>query len=154
MPDRIVIAGIPPYDGRYDLDFDSELTTREWGWIKRFAGYLPATMGDDAYSDPELVCAMAVIVLRRAGRIEPREAPAMFDRVADAPFGSTITVELDEAAEEVEDDAGPPAESSNASELSSGDSSTTSSETSELTQPLYGIPGSDTSVSVLSTSAT
>ena len=37
----IAITGCKPYDGHYELDFNQELTTREWGWIKRHAGYLP-----------------------------------------------------------------------------------------------------------------
>ena len=37
--------GVPPYDGRYDFDLEGrELTTREWGWIKRLSGYLPLTI--------------------------------------------------------------------------------------------------------------
>ena len=55
--DWIVIDGAPPYDGRYMFDLaGQELTTREWGWIKRLSGYLPLTL-DEGFKggDPELL---------------------------------------------------------------------------------------------------
>ena len=153
MPDQIIIAGVPPYDGRYDFNFEQGLNTKEWGWIKRHAGYLPVTLGDDAFSDPELVCVLAIIALHRAGRVEARDVPKVFDRFADAPFGTTVTVEPDPDVQ-AEEDGADPLESSNGNEPSSGTSSTTNSETSEPTQPLYGIPGSDTSAYARQTSVT
>ena len=48
-----------------------ELTTREWGWIKRLSGYLPLNI-EDGLGDPELVIVFAAIALRRAGKVEPR----------------------------------------------------------------------------------
>lgn len=140
--DYIVLSGVKPYDGRYELNLTQEFTTREWGWIKRLAGYLPVTLTDDAFSDPELACALAVIVLHRAGRIEKPEAAAMFDRLVDAPFGSTITIETDDASADEAGDAGPPAPSSSGNGSSSGESSKTSSETSLLPPAVSGIPDS------------
>ena len=138
MPDRVIIHGVPPYDGSYELDWDREFTVREWGWIKRHAGYLPLTIGGDAFADPELISILAVIVLRRAGTIQPDDVPRVFDRFLDAPFGSTITIE----GEPTEDDASPPAASSNGNDTSSGPSSKTSSETSAQNPPASGNPSS------------
>jgi hypothetical protein len=102
----IVIAGVAPYDGRYDLDLEQrELTTREWGWIKRLSGYLPLTV-EDGFGDPELITALAAIALRRAGKIQADEVPAVFDRLADAPFGAAITLDLGQ--QEDADPADPP----------------------------------------------
>ena len=74
--DYIVVEGVRPYDGRYEFDIaGQELTTREWGWIKRLSGYLPLTV-EEGFSDPELVTVFAAIALRRAGKITVQEVPA------------------------------------------------------------------------------
>jgi hypothetical protein len=145
--DYIVIEGVQPYDGRYELDLSGELTTREWGWIKRLAGYLPLGLEDDSFSDPELACVLAVIMMRRSGRIQTQEVPGVFERLADAPFGAAITIEADETAPEETDDASPPPSSSNGSSAASGPSSATSSETWEPTPPATGTPASGSSPS-------
>jgi hypothetical protein len=147
----LVIEGVKPWDGRYEFDLEGqEPTTREWGWIKRLSGYLPMTIQEGVEgADPELFCTFAVIALYRAGRIQPSEAPQLYERLADAPFGATITVESDPDPGQTEDgDAGPPAESSNGSSSSAGDGSRTSSESSEQQTPVpTGTPGSDASAS-------
>jgi hypothetical protein len=145
--DWIVITGVPPWDGRYPFDIaESEPTTREWGWIKRLSGYLPTTIEEGLRgADPELICAFAAIALRRAGKLQTDEVPALFDRLVDAPFGATVKLETDAAADE--GDAGPPPENSNASSSSSGTGSPTSSERSEPTPAASGIPASDPSES-------
>jgi len=146
--DYIVISGVMPWDGRYPFDIaDNEPTTREWGHIKRLSGYLPTTIEDGLRgADPELICAFAVIALRRAGKIQNDEVQALFDRFADAPFGATVQLDTD-TAELEEGDAGPPAGSSNGSTSSSGTGSTVSSETSPPTPNDSGIPASATSAS-------
>ena len=143
--DQIVLSGVKPYDGNYPLELGNEFTTREWGWIKKHAGYLPATLDENSFSDPELLTVLAIIVLHRAGRIQPNEVADVVEKFADAPFGSTITIELGEAEGETEGDAGPPAASSSSNEPGSGDSSTTSSETSPPNPNGSGITDSDTS---------
>jgi hypothetical protein len=50
--DTIVISGVKPYDGRYEFELGDELTTREWGWIKRLSGYLPSTLDDQLIRRP------------------------------------------------------------------------------------------------------
>jgi hypothetical protein len=144
--DWIVIEGVPPYDGRWQFDLDTqELTTREWGWIKRLSGYLPLTV-EEGLSDPELIVVFACIALRRAGKATPAEVPDVFERLSDAPFGSAITMETD-TKEEVAEKAGPPASSSSGNADGSGDGSTKSSEISPPTPSVSGMPVSDISES-------
>jgi hypothetical protein len=150
--DTIVISGVKPYDGRYEFELGDELTTREWGWIKRLSGYLPSTLDSNSSDDPELVCVFAVIALHRVGRITRDEVPSVFDKLIDAPYGSTLTLEVGES--DGDDDASPPALSSNGSESTFGPDSVTSSDQSTETPPDYGTRDSDTSLSVHETSAT
>ena len=138
--DFIVVEGVRPWDGRYEFDLDgSPFTTREWGWIKRLANYMPLTI-DQGWKggDPELFSAFAVIALFRAGKLQPADVPDVFDRFADAPFGGTIRLETDQVDQE--DDASPPVLSMNGSSSISGPVSPGSSETSEPTQPASGTP--------------
>lgn len=104
MADLIVVAGVKPYDGEYELDVEhAPFTTLEWRWVKKIAGYLPLTIGEGmAGADPDLFCAFAVIAMRRAGKIDKDDALSVAERLADAPFGSAITIEGDK--DEVEED--------------------------------------------------
>lgn len=136
--DFIVIEGVHPWDGRYELDLQGrELTTREWGWIKRLSGYLPLTV-EDGLADPELITVLAVIALRRAGKVDPQQVPRTFERLSDAPFGAAITMETD--VEEAEVDAGPPVLSSNGNAGSSGPDSPSSSARSATPLRASGTP--------------
>ena len=147
--DWLVITGAKPWDGRYELDLlDRELTTREWGWVKRLSGYMPLTIVQGLEGgDPELFTALAVVALRRAGRIEQGDATDTYEQLLDTPAGR-ITLESD-TAEAVEDDAGPPAGSSSSNGTSSGPASTTSWERSDgPTRPATGTPDSATSESL------
>lgn len=148
---EVVIEKVAPYDGRYPLDMEADLTTREWGWIKRLSGYLPLTLEEEAFGDPELGCVLAAIALRRAGRISAKEVPAAFETLIDAPFGSAVTIE-GEPEETEEEDAGPPARSSNGSESISGEPSKPSSERSPTIQSVTGTGASATSRSAPATS--
>jgi hypothetical protein len=142
--DFIVLENVKPYDGRYEFDLaGSELTTREWGWIKRHSGYLPLTVEEGfTGADPELFAVFATIALRRSGRIESGDVPAVYDRLVDAPFGSTIRMETDTATEQG-DDADPPPTGEKPS--SSGNGSDESSETSAGPRNGSGIRGSGSS---------
>src|SRR5262249_35168650 len=112
LMDHLVIEGLKPYDGRYEFDLGQELTTREWGWIKRLSGYLPANLDEDAWSDPELVCVLALIMLNRAGKVDRAEVPELFERFQDVPTGAAFRIEVGtDDLDEREDDAGPPASS-------------------------------------------
>lgn len=149
--DWIVIDGVRPWDGRYEFDLaGSPPTSREWGWIKRLAGYLPLTL-DEGFkgADPELFCVFAAIALRRAGKIEPGQVPDIYDRLIDAPFGATIRLEADTPDEEETEPEQDPTASSNGNGGSSGPGSPTSSETSEPQIPApTGTQGWDSSVSI------
>jgi hypothetical protein len=154
VPDYITIAGVKPYDGRYELDLNGQaLTTREWGWAKRYAGYLPLTIDAGAFADPEMVSVLAIVALHRAGKLEPPAVPDLWERFQDAPFGDTITFEAGPADQE-DDDGSPPPGSSDVRPSSNGDDSPTSSETSEQPPSRIGRPRSDTSGSGLVTSVT
>ena len=134
--DWLVIDGVKPWDGRYEFDLTDGFTTREWGWVKRYSGYMPLTVDEGfAGGDPELFATFAAIALRRAG-IEAEDVEDVYDRFADAPFGSAIRLEGDP----VEADAGPPPPSSNGNTDSSGAASTTSSDPSTATLPGSGMP--------------
>ena len=147
----VVIEGAKPWDGRYRLDLGDDFSTHEWGWIKRLSGYMPLTV-DDGYDggDPELFAALAVIAIRRAGRIDWDGARAVFDRIGEGPFGSTCRLEPDEG----EDDAGPPERSSSANGSTSGEGSLAKSERSDGPPSHSGAPVSATSESRPAWSAT
>ncbi len=124
--DAIVITGVQPFDGSYDLDLDnSPFTTLEWRWIKQTAGYLPGTVADGFEGgDPDLIVALAVIAMHRAGKIRKEDAARTAEQLADVPVdGAKIVFR----AEEVEDDARPPevSESTVSSPIGSGDDSRT-----------------------------
>jgi hypothetical protein len=152
LSDWLTISGVAPWDGRYELNLDDQpLTTREWGWIKKHAGYLPLTLTADGWADPELVAVLAAIAARRADTIDNTDVARLIERFADAPFGTTITIETDKPAE-VEADPGPPPRSSGPRPSSNGASSKTASEISADDPSPTGPPLSDTSPSVPTTS--
>lgn len=148
----LVVSGVKPYDGAYELDLEQELTTREWGWIKRLAGYLPLAVTDETFGDPELACVLTVIAMRRAGRIGAGEVPGVFDRLADAPFGSAITVTEQQEQDAGEGDGPPPLAGPNGNGSTSGAASPRSSETPAASPTATGTPGSATSASAPPTS--
>jgi hypothetical protein len=141
----LTITGVKPYDGRYPFDmFDQDLSTREWGWIKRLTGYLPGTLEDGLHGgDPELFACFATLTLRRAGRISNQQVQELYDRIADEPFGTVIRLEADSENEPEGADAGPPAGSSDANRTSSGEGSTPSSAISPSPRNGSGTPASD-----------
>lgn len=98
----IVIKGIRPYDGEYELDGDRAFNAREWRWIKKVSGYMPLTLSDGfAGGDPDLYVALAVIAMCRAGRIERDDGLRVADELSEAPFdGATLTL----VGDETEDD--------------------------------------------------
>jgi hypothetical protein len=151
--DWFTITGARPYDGRYELDFAAQgFTMRETGWLKRFAGYIPATMDENTYSDPEFVGVLAIIALWRNGRIEATDAPLIWERFQDLPTGDTFRWDPGPVEAE-EDDAGPPPQETGASSSSNGEGSRSTSETLVLPPSRTGSPPSDTSRSVPATSA-
>lgn len=154
MADWITVTGLRPYDGRYELDLEeAPLTIREWGWVKRFAGYLPVTLAAENFTDPEMVTVLAIVAIHRGGKVDTGDVPALWDRFLDAPFGSVVTFEPGDAGEEADADS-PPAASSTGSSPTSGESSNGTSESPAAAPSRTGTRASDTSVSVPATSAT
>ena len=122
----MAVTGIPPYDGRYEFDPERDFTTREWGWIKTLAGYLPLTISDGFEgADPELFAALAVICLHRAGKVDTRQIKDVYDRILDAPFGTTLRLEDDQQTE-VDGDAVDLQRQTQRERATSGDGSPTS----------------------------
>ena len=143
---RIQIQGLRPYDGEYELDSDRVFNAREWRWIKKISGYLPATIRDGFVGrDPDLFVALAVIAMCRDGKIDREDGLRVADVIAEAPFDQLITLVGDEVEE---GDGNPPEltsepeQSSPKSSLekrsSSGDPSPTGSGTSEETPSATG----------------
>lgn len=98
MPDQIVIKGVQGCDGRYDFDATT-FTNRELHTIKRLSGIRAGELAQAlAAGDSDMLVALAVLALQRSGRTFDEE------RLWDADMGS-ITYE----AEDVEEDALPPA---------------------------------------------
>ena len=122
--DYLVIEGVKPWDGRYEFDLgDSELTTREWGWIKRYCR-LHAADGRGGLPAATRSCSPASPRSRSAGpaRSTRDDVADVFDRFARRPRSVHDPLESDSAAEE--DDADPPPPSSSGNTTSSGDDST------------------------------
>ena len=98
---KLVITGIPPWDGAYDLDPDRPFNTREWRWIKQISGYMPLTISEGfGGGDPDLFVALAVIAMNRDGRISREQGIDVAMQLAEAPFdGATITFDSGEEAD-------------------------------------------------------
>ena len=160
---RIVVKGVPPYDGEYELDTDRAFSTREWHWIKKIAGYMPLTVGEGfAGGDPELFVAVAVIAMCRSGKIRREDALQVAEHIAEAPYELTTITLVGGAQEEAEDELPPGLtsghagssgsgslenESSNSkNQISSGPDSKTDSDRSDVSHQDIGIGGSGMSV--------
>src|SRR5262245_6093984 len=153
MADVVKVDGVHPYDGRYELDLEeTPFTTREWGWVKRYAGYLPVSLNEDTFADPEMIAIVAIIAIHRNGKIETGEVGQLWERFQDAPFGSTITFEFGEQEEGA--DSGLPRSSSNGNESISGGSSKSISGSPGGRLSPTGSPDSAISGSAPATSAT
>lgn len=151
---KIVLKGVPPYDGEYELDLERAFNTREWRWIKAISGYMPNTIREGlAGGDPDMYVAISTIAMCRAGKIDRDEWRHAADVLAEAPFqleGGAITIVFPET----EDDS-PLELTSEPDELSptrplenqhfSGESSPTGSETSDKTLSSTGTSESGTS---------
>lgn len=106
-----IVLNTPRFKGEYALDLEQAPTALEWRWIKKTSGYLPLTWEEGIRGgDPDLIVALAVIALVRAGKVSKTDALATADWLAEAvPFdGESITLIGDE--EEEAEDGGPPAE--------------------------------------------
>lgn len=150
MGEYLVVEGAKPYDGRYPLDLgDAPFTVREWGWLKRLSGYLPLTAADGFEgNDPELMLAIALVLMRREGKVEADDLVDTYGRLADRS-GVRLRWESDGVVEG--DTPEDPTESSSESTSSHGPDSTMSSESSADDPRRIGMPDSAISRSVPST---
>lgn len=150
---KVIVKGAGRYDGEYMLDTDRAFNAREWNWIKRIAGYMPATISDGFNGgDPDLYVALAVIAMERDGKIDRAEAVRVAEMIAEIPFdGAGIQMIFPETEE---DDVplaltGEPEPSSPTSSPektnSSGAGSESGSESPVPTHVRTGISGSATS---------
>jgi len=161
---KIVLKGVPPYDGEYELDLERAFNTREWRWIKAISGYMPNTIREGLVGgDPDMYVAISVIAMCRAGKIDRDDWRVAADVLAEAPFqleGGAITIVFPE----VEDDSplgltSEPEQPSLTRPLEnpsfSGDSLRTDSDPSDRTLSSTGTSESGTSarLSVLKASA-
>lgn len=158
MADRIKVQGIPAFDGEYPLDLeDPPLNALEWRWIKKTSGYLPLTITDGlAGGDPDVVIALAVVAMCRAGKITRDQVLQTAEQLADLPFDDAhldlIAGEPDPPMGRQTGDQPPNANDSNGF---SGNGSSVTSETQETNPSPTGLPGSLKSVaSDQATSAT
>jgi hypothetical protein len=98
----IIIQGIPPWTGEYDLVTDRAFNAREWECIKKVSGYMPLTVSDGfAGGDPSLFVALAVVAMTRAGKVPRERRLEVAGELAEAPFdGVAITMVGDEDADD------------------------------------------------------
>jgi hypothetical protein len=136
--DKLVIAGIPPYDGTHDLDlgeFLGSLTNRELHRIKVMSGVRAGELYEALVAgDSDLIVAFTVIVLERKGRRVDE------DLFWDAPAGSAIGLEMGK------EEQLPPTEAAADQTLplktSGGASSDSTSESQENGLSRIGLPAS------------
>jgi len=160
---KVLVKGVPPYDGEYELDTDRAFNTREWRWIKAISGYMPNTIREGlAGGDPAMYVAITVIAMCRAGRIDRDAWQAASDVLSEQPYqmeGGAITIvypDEDDSPLELTSEPAPPSQQRPLENPTfSGDSSTNGSGLSDKTPSSTGTSESDTSVrlSVLKASA-
>ena len=132
--EKVIIKGIAPFDGEYDLDLGF-FKMREFNIIKKLSGVRAAELEEAIEAgDTDLILAIAAIAVRRGGK--PWEE---FVKLAWEADTGAITVEVDEPV--VEADAvpltqSPPNESGNGTEgqpLPSGEISSDGGDDSQAT---------------------
>jgi hypothetical protein len=84
MPDKVIIEGIPPHDGEYEIDL-AEMTNEEWFLIKRLSGLRPAEL-DEALdtADAAVFVGLGAVVIQREGR---RVTDNVVNQLMTARFG-------------------------------------------------------------------
>ena len=134
--DRVIVTGIPPFDGEFELDLSTRVfSTLEWRWIKKISGYLPLTIQEGLEGgDPDIFVVMACIALYRSGRITKEQVYNVSDVLAEPPFdGAAIQIIVGERDEEAGDERPPvssPMTSGDESSLDVGQSESESSSSS------------------------
>lgn len=155
----IRIRNVPPYDGDYEFE-DRPFTGREWRIIKTVTEGEVTPANITTAQSADLAIALALIALRRAGKITTDQIAEATERLLDVP--------LDDAHLEIDvrdggDDGPPaltsePAGSSPTSSLEStppsGSGSRNGSESSASTPPHTGTSRSGTSSTLARASST
>ncbi len=142
---EIVVEGARPYDGRYPL---IPFNRYEQGQIRRLAGWMPLQYGEALEGgDAEFIAVLAVLSMKRAGRVEEADVPDTFRRILNIDGAEITLAETADDREREEEPAGPPPLSSSLNSDTSGPGSSRSSETSPQTRLANGMPGSDISES-------
>jgi hypothetical protein len=102
---KIVIRGMKPWDGEYDLETTRPFNAREWRWIKRISGYMPLTIREGfAGGDPDLFLALAVVALCRDGKIDREQGLELADELSEADMtDAAITLVADNAEVEADE---------------------------------------------------
>lgn len=141
----ITLTGCEPFDGEYPFVFgDPPFNAGDLNIIKTISGVRSLELPEAFMAgDTDLIVALSVISVIRAGKADRKRASAVADVLFSAPPDG-ITFEPS-----AEDDALPPARkpsaaASESSASASGNDSSTGSETPESTPPGTGAPGSDT----------
>lgn len=138
---EVIVAGFKPYDGRYPM---IPFNRYEQGQIRRLAGWMPlqyeeALDGGDA----ELIACMAVLAMRRAGRIDREDVPGTYEKLLDADAAEiTLDGQMEDRGETDPNPSG-----SSLSSDTSGPGSSKNSETSQQTPKANGDQHLDTSAS-------
>lgn len=120
------IKGVPGFDGVYPLDTKEEpLTLRELHLIKKVSGVRSGELEEagDA-GDSDLMVALAVVAMRRAGKVRKEHALQVSDLLMETALG---------VIRYREDDARPPDEKAKTNGSNESESTTSSSLTSSTT---------------------
>ena len=68
MPDLVIIKGIPPHDGEYELDLSS-INMEEFHMIKRLTGLVAGEVEDALMRiDTDVFVGLAAVVIQRSGK--------------------------------------------------------------------------------------
>lgn len=107
---KITIEGTVQFDGTFDLDLDARpLNHWDTHVIKNIADVRGGQLSDAlAEGDTDLIVALAVIALERAGKITKKEIMEARDVIYEAPLGKIALI--DDATEEAADAVPPPSE--------------------------------------------
>src|SRR3954451_17021770 len=123
----VEIEGVPGFDGRYPLNLSEEpFTMWELHLIKKVSGIRAGELEEASDAgDSDLVVVLAVVAMRRAGKVRKEHAIQVADLLMDSAAGVIRYREDDKG-----DDASPPAEKPTPLGPSDGGSTGSSSETS------------------------
>src|SRR5579883_597940 len=106
---QITLKGVDPYDGVYSLKIseDEPFTTGELNIIKQVSGVRGMEIEDAfAAGDTDLIVALAVVALYRAGKVSRKQALFVAEKLWAAPGGGLLF----DADEDEKDAPSPPAQ--------------------------------------------